>query len=221
MVQAYVPTNDAMDEEKDEFYNQLQNTVSSCNRNDMIEVMGDLNAKVGNNNTNREDVMGKFGVGVMNDNGERLCDFCNTNGFIITGTIFPHKDIHKLTWRSPDGRTVNQIDRVLVNGNIRASISDTRVMRGADVYSNHYLVKTRIRLKLARAQGRKNVRERFDVSILQSDEARRKYNIEVRNRFEALGDIYDPEEEHDMILATYRDAARKSWGDQRNLVGRG
>ena len=221
MVQAYVPTNDAMDEEKDEFYNQLQNTVSSCNRNDMIEVMGDLNAKVGNNNTNREDVMGKFGVGVMNDNGERLCDFCNANGFIITGTIFPHKDIHKLTWRSPDGRTVNQIDRVLVNGNIRASISDTRVMRGADVYSNHYLVKTRIRLKLARAQGRKNVRERFDVSILQSDEARRKYNIEVRNRFEALGDIYDPEEEHDMILATYRDAARKSWGDQRNLVGRG
>ena len=42
--------------------------------------MGDLNAKVGNNNTNREEVMGKFGVGVMNDNGERLCDFCNANG---------------------------------------------------------------------------------------------------------------------------------------------
>ena len=125
MVQAYVPTNDTMDEEKDEFYNQLQNTVSSCNKNDMIVVMGDLNAKVGNNNTNREDVMGKFGVGVMNGNGERLRDFCNANGFIITGTIFPYKDIHKLTWRSPDGRTVNQIDRVLVNGNIRASISDT------------------------------------------------------------------------------------------------
>ena len=96
-------TNDAMDEEKDEFYNQLQDTVSSCNRNDMIVVMRDLNANVDNNNTNREEVMGKFGVGVMNENGERLCD-CSANGFIITGTIFPHKDIHKLTWRSPDGR---------------------------------------------------------------------------------------------------------------------
>ena len=91
MVQAYVPTNDAMDEEKDEFYNQLQDTVSSCNRNDIIVVMGDLKAKVGNNKTNREVVMGKFGIGAMNDNGERLCDFCSANGFIITGNIFPHR----------------------------------------------------------------------------------------------------------------------------------
>ena len=73
------------------------NSTTSCrtlfqtaNRNDMIVVMGDLNAKVGNNNTNRGEVMGSFGVGVVNDNGGRLCDFCSANGFIITGTIFPH-----------------------------------------------------------------------------------------------------------------------------------
>jgi len=73
------------------------NSTTSCrtlfqtaNRNDMIVVMGDLNANVGNNNTNRGEVMGKFGVGVVNDNGERLCDFCSANGFIITGTILPH-----------------------------------------------------------------------------------------------------------------------------------
>ena len=133
VVQAHAPTSDAMDEEKDEFYNQLQDTVSSCNRNDMIVVMGDLNAKVRNNNTKREEVMGKFGVSVTNDNGEMLCDFSSVNGSIKTRTIFLHKDIHKLTWRSPDGRTVNQIEHVLVNGNIRTSISDTRVMTGAGV----------------------------------------------------------------------------------------
>ena len=155
-------TNDVMEKEKDKFYNQLQDTVSSCNRNDMIVVKGDLNANVGNNNTNREEIMGKFGIGIMNDNGERLCDFCSANGFIITGTIFPHNDIHKLTWRSPDGRTVNQNDHILVNGNMRTSILDTRVMIGADIYGEHYLVKTRICLKLARVEGRKNVREKFN-----------------------------------------------------------
>ena len=97
VVQAYAPINDAMDRQKNESYNQLQDTISDSNRNDLLVVMGDLNAKVGNNNTNREEVMGKFGVSVMNDNGERLCDFCSTNGLIITGAAFPHKDIHKLT----------------------------------------------------------------------------------------------------------------------------
>ena len=93
---------------------------------------------------------------------------------------------------------------------METSILDTRVIRGADVYSDHYLVKTRIRIKLARAEGRKNVRERFDVSKLQNEEIRRKYNSEVKNRCEALEDVDDPEEEH-----TEMDQ-RKSWGSQKN-----
>ena len=91
----------------------------------MIVVMGDLNAEAGNNNTDGEEVVGKFGVSVITDEGERSCD------------------IHNLTWRSPDGRKVNQIDHVLMNGNVNRSILDTRVMRGPDVYSDHYLVKNK------------------------------------------------------------------------------
>ena len=121
VIQPYAPINDAMDEQKNESYNQLQDTISDYNRNDLLVVMGDLNAKVRNNDTNRREVMRKFGIGIMNDSGERLCDFCSANGFVITGTNFPHKNIHKLTWGSPDGRTVNQIDHVLVNGNMRRS----------------------------------------------------------------------------------------------------
>ena len=100
---------------KNESYNQLQDTISDCNRKDVIVVIGDLNAKVRNNNTNRKEEMRKFGISIINDSGERKCDFCSANGFIITGTNFPHKDIHKLTWGSPDRRTGNQIDHVLVN----------------------------------------------------------------------------------------------------------
>ena len=94
-------------------------------------------------------------------------------------------------------------------------------MRGADVYSDHYLVRTRIRLELARVEGRKNARERFDISKLQSEEIRRKYIVEVRNRFEALGDINDQEEEHDMFWQHTEIQQRKSWEVQKSLVGHG
>ena len=70
---------------------------------------------------------------------------------------------------------------------------------------------------MARAEGRKNVRERFNVSKLPSEEIKRKHNTEVTNRFGALGDIDDLEEEHDMILATYRDGAKKVLGRSNKL----
>ena len=75
---------------------------------------------------------------------------------------------------------------------------------------------------MSRTEGRKNVKERFDVSILQSEEIRTRYNIEVRNRFEILGDIYNPEEENDMIWfwQHIEMQQRKSWGGQSNLVGK-
>ena len=170
MIQTYAPTNNGVDEEKAEFFNQLQDAISCCNRHDMIVLIGDLDAKVGSNNTNREEVMGKCGVGVMNDNGARLCDFCSANALVITGTLFPHKEIHKLIWRSPDGKTVNQIDHVMVNGRMSTFILDTRVMRGADVCSDHYLLRTTIRLKLARAEGMKKARVGLDVRKLQRDQ---------------------------------------------------
>ena len=49
-----------MDEEKDEFYTQLQDTISGCKRHDMIVLMGDINAKIGSNKANREEIMEKL-----------------------------------------------------------------------------------------------------------------------------------------------------------------
>ena len=58
----------------------------------------------------------------------------------------------------------------------------------------------------------KKARVGFDVRKLQSEEIRRRYNVEVKNRCEVLGDIEDPEKEHDKILETYRDAAKEVIG---------
>ena len=70
-------------------------------------VIGDLNAKVGNNNTDHDRAMGKEGCGTMNENGERLIELCTTYNLVIGGILFPHRDIHKLTWYSPNGRDKN------------------------------------------------------------------------------------------------------------------
>ena len=87
-------------------------------------VIDDLNAKVGSDNTDHERAMGKEGCDIMN-NGERLLEFCTTYDLATGGTLFPHHEIHKLTWCSPNGRR-------------------------ADVASEHYLVKATLDLQLGR-----------------------------------------------------------------------
>ena len=71
--------------------------IDSVNEHGMLIVTGDMNAEVGNDNWVYESVMGKHGLGQRNDNGERLCDICDTNELALIGTLFPHKTIHKAT----------------------------------------------------------------------------------------------------------------------------
>ena len=94
-----------------------------------------------------EDTMGTQVLGQMNENGERFADMYALNQLVIGGSTFPHKQIHKATWRSPDHVTENQIDHICINQSFR-SCKDVRVMRGADVASDHHLVVTLIRLRL-------------------------------------------------------------------------
>ena len=98
--------NEANVEDKDNFYEQLQTVVDSVYKHDTLLVMGDLNAKVGEDNKGYENIIGSHGVGERNDNGERLVDFCRLNNLMVTGTIFPHKLMHKQTWTSPGGQRI-------------------------------------------------------------------------------------------------------------------
>ena len=88
------------------------------------------------------------------DNGCRLIDLAVSNNMVISSTCFPHKNIHKATWVSPDGITANQIDHILIDGRHCSNILDVRSCRGPNIDSDHYLVKimfrTRIRSKINR-----------------------------------------------------------------------
>ena len=104
ILQCYAPTNEATEKAKDDFYDQLEMVLEQVPCRDVKIVMGNMNAKVGLDNTGREEVMGKHGVRAeMNENGERLAHFCQADELVIGGTLFPHKEYHKRIWRSPDG----------------------------------------------------------------------------------------------------------------------
>nr|KAG5703791.1 hypothetical protein BaRGS_009589 [Batillaria attramentaria] len=79
IIQCYAPTNDAEEEKKDDFYQQLQTVIDRGGAKDMTILMGDFNAKIGSDNTGYEDTMGTHGLGQMNENGERFADFCALN----------------------------------------------------------------------------------------------------------------------------------------------
>ena len=131
VIQCYAPTNDADEDKKDTFYQQQQDVIDSKGNKDITIVMGDFNAKIGADNTGYEDRMGTQGLGQMNENGELFADMCALNQLVMGGSIFPHKRIHKATWRSPDHVTENQIDHICINQRFRRSCKDVRVMRGA------------------------------------------------------------------------------------------
>ena len=97
LIQCYAPTNDSEDDLKDNFYLRLQAEIEQVPMQDLIIIMGDLNAKVGADNSGSDRVMGRHGSGIINENGERLVEFCTTNNLVI------------------GGRDRNQIDHLLIN----------------------------------------------------------------------------------------------------------
>ena len=124
---------------------KLQDVRDNRNKHDLLIFTGEMNTKVGEENWDYDEVMGKHGLGQRNDNGERLCEFCDMNELVITGTLFPPKNIHKATWVSPNRITRNQIDHVLINERLRDSVKDTRVYSSANIRSDHYLLCTTVK----------------------------------------------------------------------------
>ena len=83
---------------------------------DMIHIVtGDMNAQVGNDVRTWKPILGKHAERPLNENGARLLTFCLAQDLLVASSLFAHRKIHKLTWNSPDGITVNQIDYTLIN----------------------------------------------------------------------------------------------------------
>ena len=111
VIQAYAPTNNAEEGEVEWFYEELQDLLELTPRKDVFFIIGDWNAKVGSQET--PGVKGKFDVGVRNETGQRLIEFCQENALVIANILFQQHKRRLCTWTSPDGQHRYQIDYIL------------------------------------------------------------------------------------------------------------
>ena len=107
--QAYAPTSNSEEAEVEQFYEDLQDLLELTPQKDVLFIIGDCNAKVGSQET--PGVIGKFGLGVQNEAGQRLIEFCQENTLIIANTLFQQHKRRLYTWTSPDGQHRNQTEK--------------------------------------------------------------------------------------------------------------
>ena len=180
----YAPTEDADSIVKDNFYRELNDVQSNLPSHDIKLVLGDFNARVGRDFTSYPGVIGRHSYhSESNDNGKRMLDFCTMHQLTVGGTLFEHKDIHKTTWRSPNGHTVTQIDHICISTKWSHSLLDVRSMRGADINTTHYLVRGYVSIKLKCPQKRKKGVKRPALNHLRDKSRSKEYSDKIAERF--------------------------------------
>ena len=135
IIQVYAPTSNTEEAEVERFYEDLQDLLELTPKKDVLFIIGDRNAKVGSQET--PGVTGKFGLGIQNEAGQRLIEFCQENTLVIVNTLFQQHKRKLYTWTSPNGQHQNQIDYILCSQGWRSSIQLAKTRPGADCGLDH------------------------------------------------------------------------------------
>ena len=112
------------------FYENLQDLLELTSPKYILFIIGDWNAKVGSQET--PGVTGKFGLGIRNETGQRLIEFCQENTVVIANTLFQQHKRRLYRWTSPDGQHQNQIDYIPCSQRWRSSIQSAKTRPGAN-----------------------------------------------------------------------------------------
>ena len=102
VIQVYASTSNTEEAEVEWFYEDLQDLLELTPKKDVLFIIWDWNAKVGSQET--PGVTGKFGLGIRNETGQRLIEFCQENALVIANTLFQQHKTRLHTWTSPDGQ---------------------------------------------------------------------------------------------------------------------
>ena len=124
VIQVYAPTTNAKEAKVEWFYEDLQDLQELRSKKDVHFIIGDWNAKVGSQEI--LGVTGKFGLGVQNEAGQRLTEFCQENALVIENTLFQQHKRRLYTWTSPDSQYQNQNDYIVCSQRWSSSIQSAK-----------------------------------------------------------------------------------------------
>ena len=172
------PKSNAEEAEVEQVYEGLQGLLELTPKKDVLFIIGDWKAKVVIQEIPR--VASKFGLGVQNEAGQRLIEFCQENARVIANSLFQQQKRRLYTWTSPDGQHRNQIDYILCSQRWRSSIQSAKTRPGADCGSDHELLIAKFKLKLKKV-GKTTRPFRYDLNQITYD-----YTVEMTNRFKGF-----------------------------------
>lgn len=180
IIQAYAPTHDHLDEDLQEFYNELQNAIDKVSNRDILLVNGDMNCKVGGLDKDEPEVLGKHNnvTRSHNERGKTFVNFCKRNELFITNTNFKHRS--KYTWTSPDGRTKNTIDYICIRKKALKFIKDSRIVSKPDI-SDHRLVRCKMTFSFLCQKKFKSKNVRYNIKLLEEETILNNYQNELKN----------------------------------------
>ena len=201
-----------MGDECDKFYNDLQDTLNDVSTKDMIIIMDDLNARVGQYQHENRSGVGPFSVNIENKNGIRLTDFCEISNLIISNTFFKHKLMHQTSRMHPRAKKWHLIDYTLVNKKFRSSVEDVCTLRGtaASIGTNHHLMRVKIRIHLK--SRRINVNQKktnIDSTKLKADNVLSAFRNDLQDIFNTTGDTTASlDEKYELFLSHIKQTAK-------------
>ena len=148
MISAYAPTMNHPLDEKEKFYEDLRRILKKVSPHDSILLMGDFNARVGNNHQAWPDVLGKHLLGTSNSNGLLLLSICSEFNLTITNSIFQQRNMYKGTWCHPRSKHWHTLDYVITRQSERNCVKITRAHRGTELWSDHRLVRSKLKIHI-------------------------------------------------------------------------
>ena len=178
----YAPTLCSSTETKDFFYEELAAKIRNIPEKENLLMLGDFNARIGADHSSWPHCIGHFGVGRLNDNGQRLLELCSFFNLCITNTFFSTKPHHRVSWRHPRSKHWHQLDLVITRRAMLNHVLLTRSYHSADCDTDHSLVGSKVRLlprAIHRSKQQQKSRPRIDTSGVLLQESRERFSVAI------------------------------------------